>query len=112
MFRAITRKAVADLRTRRLQTFLQSVVVAGAAAILMLSISVERAVTSSFDRVHDEANGAHVWFNLADPGVAEKIAGHPGVIDATPVYEQVRGVLMTGIEPDDVAFVGMGRLPV
>ena len=108
MLNAILRKAVADLRSHPLQTTLLFGIVAAAAAILMLAISIPQSVNSSFDRAHDEAHGAHVWFGINNTDIAEQVADLPGVVESTDVYEQVRGTLMSASEPDDVVFLGVG----
>lgn len=109
MIRALFRKGAADLRYRPLQIGLLFIVIASASAILMLSLSMETSVKSSFERAHDQANGAHVWLSSVSAGVARQTASYPGVLEATDVYEQVRGSLMTSANPDDVVFMGIGE---
>ena len=78
MYRALFRKGFGDLRTRRVQTALLFIVVAAAAAILMLAISLPQSVAGSFDRAHDEAHGAHVWYGANGPEAAERVSKLPG----------------------------------
>ncbi len=110
MIRTLFRKGAADLRTRRLQTALLFIVVASASAILMLAISIEQSVTSSYDRAHDEAHGAHVWFNIDNESAARSIAGLAGVVESTDAADHVFGKLIGLGEPDPVVFTGLGAV--
>jgi putative ABC transport system permease protein len=87
---------------------MQFLVVASAAAILMMSISLEQSINSSYDRAHDEANGAHVWFGAGTEDAARAVKDMPQVVESTEIYEQVRGAIIASVEPDDVVFWGIG----
>lgn len=109
MFQAVIRKILADIRTRPMQTILSFIMVMGVAAMLMLAISAQQSVTGTFDRAHELAHGAHVWFGVNGQEVADKIAGRPGVEEVSTIYEQVRGALFGSGDPDDVVFLGTGE---
>lgn len=62
MLRAASLQAFADLRHRWLQTALVFFVVAAAATVLMLALTVWRASSEPYEQALDKANGPHAWF--------------------------------------------------
>ncbi len=106
MIRAFYRKGRADIASRPLQSILLFVVLTGAAATVMIAFSARDAASAPFERVHEQANGAHVWFE----GVPENL--HPitelsGVAASTDIYEQVRGTLVDSPQPIGLKFWAM-----
>ena len=103
MVRVIQRKAWADLRSQPLRTALIFVVAFGAAFTMMTALTVQRTAADPFERVHDQANGAHVWFE-GSSGVLEPIATMSGVESATGMFLQVRGTLVGALSPVGLKF--------
>ena len=66
-------------------------------------ITVQRTAADPFERVHDQANGAHVWFE-GSSGVLEPIATMSGVESATGMFLQVRGTLVGSLSPVGLKF--------
>ena len=93
MWRAFTRKGIADLRSRPLQSVLVFLVVATSAGTLLLAVTLGQAASEPFERAHQEANGAHVWIESTQSGAA-RLAELPQVVEASPVLPQVRGALI------------------
>jgi putative ABC transport system permease protein len=60
--RALLRKALADLRTHRLQSALIVLMLFGATTALALAVTVRRGMAEPYERAFAEANGAHIWF--------------------------------------------------
>ena len=60
MLRAMLRIARTDLRSRRVQAAMLVLVVAASTTVLMLAVTVRGSAGAPFERLLDEANGAHV----------------------------------------------------
>ena len=107
MSRALLRKAVADLRSHRLQGLLIVLIIAGATATLLLAVTVQRLTAAPYDRLFRETHGAHVWFASSDPGVdLAAIGALDGVTEtagphpvAYPVVEHRLGGPGAGLAP-------------
>ena len=69
MNRAIFRKALADLRSRRLQAGLILLILTAAAATLTLAATIQRSMNNPWERTFTESNGAHLTFLSASAEV-------------------------------------------
>jgi putative ABC transport system permease protein len=85
MLRATLLQALADLRHRWVQTALVFLVVAAAATVLMLALTVWRESSAPYERALDEANGPHVWF-FSGLSKLERVAGRDGIADTAGPY--------------------------
>ena len=85
MFRAASLQAFADLRHRWVQTALVFFVVAAAATVLMLALTVWRASSEPYEQALDEANGPHAWL-FGDRSDLLRIAERDGVVGAAGPY--------------------------
>jgi putative ABC transport system permease protein len=74
--RALYRKALADLRTHRLQSVLILVMLFGATTALALAVTVRRGMAEPYERAFAQADGAHIWFY-----------GRTADVDWTPVAD-------------------------
>ncbi|MDP6512447.1 MAG: ABC transporter permease, partial [SAR202 cluster bacterium] len=97
MFRAISRKVRADITSRPLQTAIVFLALVGASLVLTLAAMVTRGINNPWERLFDEVNGAHVWFNtmlaaapsaplsdLEPIGNIEGVSGTAGPYAVTP----------------------------
>jgi ABC-type antimicrobial peptide transport system permease subunit len=71
---AILTRALADLRSNRLQNGLVFLIVLAATTTLCLALTIARGADDSWDRTFEESHGAHVTFFGA---TAEDLAGVP-----------------------------------
>lgn len=62
MNRALFRKALADLRSHRLQTALILLILTAATATLVLAATIQRSMNNPWERAFAESNGAHLSF--------------------------------------------------
>jgi putative ABC transport system permease protein len=85
MFRAALLQALADLRHRWVQTALVFLVVAAAATVLMLALTVWTASSEPYERALEEANGPHAWF-FGGRSQLERIANREGVTGTAGPY--------------------------
>jgi putative ABC transport system permease protein len=71
MIHALVRKALADLRSRRLQTVLIMLILILATAVLTVSVALLRSDSTNnpWERIFAETNGAHVWFTSSNADV-------------------------------------------
>ena len=82
MFRALFRKALADLKTRRTQSMLIGLILALATAVLTLSIALIKSDSDAnpWDRVFAKTKGAQAWFSASSPDTdLSSIGALPGV---------------------------------
>ncbi|HXH21203.1 MAG TPA: FtsX-like permease family protein [Dehalococcoidia bacterium] len=112
MMRAVWRKALRDIRSRRLQTLLLVAVVAAAAATLSLALNVRASAARPADRLREASNGADAWIAVlqarSDPAAA--LRATPGVVEvseAVPISWTNYGI-RNGDKKQQVALVGMG----
>lgn len=89
--RGIQRKAMADLRSRPLQTVLLFVVIALAAATLTIALAIREQASRPYDRLMDRTNGAHVWMYADDRESLEAVASRPDVLAAAGPFARTRG---------------------
>jgi putative ABC transport system permease protein len=106
--RALLRKALADLRSRKLQTILILVILSAATATLSLAVMIQRSSTNAWDRVFDDANGAHIWFSADRATDLTPIAQLDGVTETAGPYASVWGLnLVINHEKYSVHLYGM-----
>lgn len=106
---ALMRKARADLLGRGLQHGLVFIVVAGAGAMLTLSLLVYRSATLAFERTFVAANGAHVWFAANSAEDLTPLRVLAGITEANVPFPAVWGsfTLALAAEPDPLALWGL-----
>jgi putative ABC transport system permease protein len=84
---AILRKITADLFNRRLVSFLVTLTIFASAALLTLTVMTLTNMSSSYERIFNELNGAHLWlyFNRDQVGRPDvtRIEQLPGVVAST-----------------------------
>ena len=99
--RAITRQAIANLRSRGFETALITLTLAAAATLLTVALCTLRTAQGAYYRLFERTHGAHVWFRL-DPSKisadeAELILSDiPGVVGTTGAMRSVRTHLFVG----------------
>jgi putative ABC transport system permease protein len=89
MTQALLRKAIANLRAKRMQSAVLFVIVALAAALLTLAAAVQRAASNPWQRTFDQTRGAHIWFASQDPAALAGISDLDGVVGSTGPYQVV-----------------------
>lgn len=94
-WRVAWRLGRAEARQRPLALALAFLMVSAAAAIAILSLGLSRATSAAYERVRDEAGGAHLWLFSSNPALAEAVRAQPGVEAVTPVFRRAR-VSLTG----------------
>ncbi|MFI1016897.1 FtsX-like permease family protein [Streptomyces sp. NPDC020965] len=77
--RAISRWALADLRTHRGQAVTLTLATAGITAALLLSAALFQFAASPWQRLFTETRGNHVWLRLTDGADTRRLAGLDGV---------------------------------
>ena len=108
MLRATLLQAFADLRHRWLQTVLVFLVIAAAATVLMLALTVWRASSEPYEQALDEANGPHAWF-FGDRSDLLRIAERDGVVGfAGPYTVSLNFSVTVGTERHPVRFWDTG----
>ena len=91
---ALVRLLRGELRGRRLRAMLLFVsVIALASAALVAGLEGQTKANDQWDATFEEANGAHVTIDSADPGLLAEIAAMPEVADSTRAYRRTRGEL-------------------
>jgi putative ABC transport system permease protein len=108
----VLRKAVADLRSARLQSTLVFAIVLVAATTLYLALTVQHGANDAWERAFEEANGAHIVFG-AGPGIdLRRIATIEGVTEASGPDPVVWGrSIVQGVERYQLGLVGVGTEP-
>lgn len=96
MLRALMRKGVADLRARRLQTAILVAIIAMAAGTATMALSVQRAASTPFAQLLEEANGPHVLVHDADPEAEAALKAHAGVEALSGPFERTAGSYTDG----------------
>jgi putative ABC transport system permease protein len=108
MLRATFRQVFADLQHRWLQTALVFLVIAAAATVLMLALTVWRASSEPYERALDEANGPHAWF-FGGRSDLLRIAERDGVVGfAGPYTVSFNFSVTVGTERHTVRFWDTG----
>jgi putative ABC transport system permease protein len=108
MLRAIFLQASADLRHRWVQTALVFFVIAAAATVLMLALTVWRASSEPYEQALDEANGPHAWFFGSQSDLL-RIAERDGVVGfAGPYTVSYNFSVTVGTERHSVCFWDTG----
>lgn len=104
----VLRKAVADLRSARLQSILILIIVLAATTTLYLAFTVQRSGNDPWERTFAEANGAHIAFGGA-PGVdLTRIATIEGVTETSGPFPILwERSIVRGSDRYDVALMGM-----
>ena len=97
MLRAQLRVVWGDLGALRMQSVLVFVVIAAAAAMPILAVSVARSTQRPYERVLDQAHGAHVWLFDKDEDTLRLGATVPGVASWLAVAPMVFAVAVIGI---------------
>jgi putative ABC transport system permease protein len=82
MLTAITRKVIADVRSRPLQSALLVLVVGLAAGAMTTSLALREASSRPYENLMEDSNGAHVWL----------YSGNRADLDAVAEREEVIGV--------------------
>lgn len=114
MIRAFLRKARADLRTRRVQTASITLILALAAAVLTLGVSLVRcnSMQDIWDRFFAQSNGAHIWFtgNSATTDLAS-IGSLDGVTSTVGPLPYLRGhSVVKGHNKFELGILGMSAV--
>ena len=108
MLRATLLQTFADLRHRWLQTVLVFFVIAAAATVLMLALTVWRASSEPYEQALGEANGPHAWF-FGDRTDLLRIAERDGVVGfAGPYTVSFNFSVTVGTERHPVRFWDTG----
>jgi putative ABC transport system permease protein len=108
MLRAASLQAFADLRHRWVQTALVFFVVAAAATVLMLALTVWRASSEPYEQALDKANGPHAWF-FGGRSDLLRIAQRDGVVGfAGPYTVSYNFSVTVGTERHPVRFWDTG----
>jgi putative ABC transport system permease protein len=108
MLRATLLQVFADLRHRWLQTALVFLVIAAAATVLMLALTVWRASSEPYEQALDEANGPHAWFFGGRTDLL-RIAERDGVVGvAGPYTVSLNFSVTVGTERHPVRFWDTG----
>lgn len=106
----IVRLGFAGLRGRLMPAALTFVLIAAAAATVGLALQIHRVADDPWERTFRATNGAHVIAS-GNPDALVRVAGLPGVADATP---PISGVVTT-LRSDGRAFglraLGLGASP-
>ena len=89
--RGIARKALADLRTRPLQTVVLFAVILLAAGMLTISFALREQASSPYDRLLRETNGADLWMYTSEQDVLESLASWPEVVGTSGPFPRTRG---------------------
>ncbi len=111
MLRVIRRKALADLRTRPLQTVLLIAVIMIASTTLMLALLVQRSTGRSFEAFLSDARGGHVWVFSSRENLID-LAGRPDVVEAgRPMPAVDSGRLLSTREPYLLSIFGVNGEP-
>jgi putative ABC transport system permease protein len=108
MLRATLLQVFADLRHRWVQTALVFFVIAAAATVLMLALTVWRASSEPYEQALDEANGPHAWF-FGGRSDLLRIAERDGVVGfAGPYTVSLNFSVTVGTERHAVRFWDTG----
>src|SRR3972149_5064965 len=84
MLAAILRKAVADLRSRPLQSLLLAAVICAAAATLSLALTVGNVcLAKPYERTAAESNAADLWVSFSSPSVNPDVVKTLAGVEAT-----------------------------
>jgi putative ABC transport system permease protein len=86
------RLVAAELRGRRLRAMaLLLLVVVLAAAALVTGLGTQTRAGDGWDRAFEEANGAHITIDSAEPTVLRDAVRDPRIVDATRPYRALEG---------------------
>lgn len=109
----VVRKALADLRSARLQSILVLLIVLAASATLYLAFTVSRSASDPWENTFAESNGAHIAFG-AGPGIdLTRIATIDGVTEtAGPFPTLWDRSIVRGADRYDVGLMAMPAEPV
>jgi putative ABC transport system permease protein len=111
MFRALSRKGIADLRSRPLQTTLLFVIVALAAATAMMAVTVRDSASDPFESLLDEANGAHMWFFAPSGELLARLESSDLVEATAGPFDRSDGTLVDGDEAHPLLFFAVPSDP-
>src|SRR5262245_36617783 len=108
MLAAISRKAIADVRSRPLQSALLVLVIALAATALTAALALRDASSRPYEELMEDSNGAHVWIYSGNRADLEAIAEREGVTGvAGPFARQGIELERGGGEVVPLTFWGM-----
>src|SRR5438045_1420430 len=99
MFHVFLHKGVADLTTRRMQSILVFVIVAAAAGVGALAVTITRSAGDTYDRVVEDAHGGHAWVFANNPDLLKGVAALPGVESASGPFARASGTLANSETP-------------
>ena len=107
MLRALTRKGLADLRSRPLQTTLLFLIVALASATAMMAVTVRDTAAAPYESLLDETNGAHVWFFRPSEELLARLDGNELVEATSGPFDRSDGTLIDGEDAYPLLFFGI-----
>jgi putative ABC transport system permease protein len=113
MARLLVRTAIANLRSRPLQTVLVAVIVTAAAATLALAVSLRAGAADPYEQIARATNAADVHLFAPEGSRADlaKLAHGPGVRAADGPFEIVDTTVRRRPESRDLALEGVGATP-
>lgn len=110
--RALSKKALADIKSRPLQSSLIALLIASASAALTLAISTQTSLSNPWERTFEASNGAHVWL-YGNAGVDLTVVGAEGGVTGSsgPFPLTWRGRLIAGERSYHPTMQRMAELP-
>src|SRR6185437_6487335 len=107
MRRVLLKKGWADLRSRKLQSLLGAVIIAAAAALGVLSVSITQSASSTYSSVLDQAHGGHAWVLSNDAAPLVHLADIQGVVVASGPFTRADATLTSTTQTHSLVLWGM-----
>ncbi|HXU23239.1 MAG TPA: FtsX-like permease family protein, partial [Tepidiformaceae bacterium] len=110
MRRVLLKKGWADLRSRKLQSLLAAVIIAAAAALGVLSVSITQSASSTYSSVLDQAHGGHAWVLSNDAAPLVHLADIQGVVAASGPFARADATLTSTVQTHSLVLWGMDKV--
>ena len=109
MRRLLLKKGWADVRSRKLQSVLVGVIIAAAAALGVLAVSITQAASGTYATVLDQAHGGHVWVFSNTAAPLNHLGSISGVQSASGPFARTDATLTSTIETHSLVLWGMDK---